>query len=446
MALRIAQVSTYDTSGGAARSAYRLHRGLIERGHECRMLVARRDSGDPTVEVLPRFEGGALGRISHRLRRRRVMRDLASYRPTRPSWPERFSDDRSWWDWRDTGKLHSLDVINLHWVAGFVDYTEFFRAVPQHIRVVWTLRDMNVFTGGCHYDAGCDSYLASCGACPQLGSSDEEDLSRQVWKRKRELFENLDENRLHIVTPSRWMADEVCRSSLLGDRFTTSVIPNGVNTDEFAPRDRVAARALLEIPQDSLVVLFVAYSVAPRRKGFDLLSEALRRLTGVPNLFLLSVGAGTPLADLRVPQLHLGRVVQNRFLSVAYSAADLYVIPSLQDNLPSTVLESMACGTPVVGFNVGGISEMVQPGRTGALGPVGDVSALAGNIERLLDDSNARTEMAVHCRQRVLDEFRMEPYVSRYEDLYERLTRSPSAVRSSGSYAGTDGRTEAREP
>jgi glycosyltransferase involved in cell wall biosynthesis len=222
------------------------------------------------------------------------------------------------------------------------------------------------------------------------------------------------------------MADEVRRSSLLGERFAVSVIPNGVNTDEFAPRDRAAARAVLGIPQESLVVLFVAYSVAPRRKGFALLNEALRGLTELPNLFLLSVGSGIPPRNFPVPQLHLGNVTQNRFLSMAYSAADLYVIPSLQDNLPSTVLEAMACGTPVVGFDTGGVCEMVQPGQTGALGPVEDVSALARNIGRLLDDPDGRHVMAAHCRQRVLEEFSMDLYVRRYEELYEGLTSPPT--------------------
>ncbi len=384
--LRILQVSTHDTAGGAARPVYSLHRGLIERGHRCRMLVARRDSGDPMVKVVPASEGGVLGKIRHRLRRQRISRELAQYRYTQPDWSERFSDDRTRWDWRDAARFRSLDVINLHWVAGFVDYREFFQAVPRSVPVVWTLHDMNVFTGGCHYNAGCERFAERCGTCPQLGSSREDDLSRQVWKRKHELFANLYGRRLHIVTPSHWMAGEVRRSSLLGDRFDVSVIPYGVNNEEFAPRDRAAARAVLGIPQESPVVLFVAYSVEARRKGFALLSDALRGLTAVPDLLLLSVGAGNRLPDLPVPQVHLGKVAQNRFLSVAFSAADLFVIPSLQDNLPSTVLEAMACGTPVVGFDTGGVAEMIQPGRTGALGPVGDVPTLARNIEQLLAD------------------------------------------------------------
>jgi glycosyltransferase involved in cell wall biosynthesis len=391
------------------------------------MLVAHGGSSDPTVEVFAATADGIRRRIRQRLRRERIRRELAAYRSTRPSGLEGFSDDRSWWDWRDSSRFQPFDVINLHWVSRFVDYGEFFQAVPPYVPVVWTLRDMNIFTGGCHYDEGCGRFTERCGACPQLGSTREEDLSRRVWKRKRDVFENLGERRLHIVTPSRWMAGEVRRSSLLGDRFAVSVIPNGVNTDEFAPRDRAAARAVLGIPQESRVVLFVAYSVAPRRKGFALLSEALRGLTELPDLFLLSVGSGMLPRDFPVPQLHLGNVTQNRFLSMAYSAADVYVIPSLQDNLPSTVLEAMACGTPVAGFDTGGVGEMVQPGRTGALSPVGDVSALAESIERLLNDPNRRTETAVHCRQRVHEAFSMDLYVRRYEALYEELT-SPAVA------------------
>jgi glycosyltransferase involved in cell wall biosynthesis len=285
---------------------------------------------------------------------------------------------------------------------------------------------MNIFTGGCHYDAGCGRFVEQCGGCPQLGSTRDRDLSRDIWERKKGLFESLDPSRLHIVTPSEWMADEVQRSSLLGDRFEVSVIPNGVNTDEFAPRDRAAAREILGISPDAHVVLFVAYSVAPRRKGFDLLLEALREIKGVPNLFLLSVGAGSPPLRLPVPQLHLGKIGQNRFLSVAYAAADLYVIPSLEDNLPSTVLEAMACGTPVVGFDVGGIPEMVEPGKTGALAPVGDAGSLATGIEDLLADPAGREAMGAKCRARVLGHYDMEAYLAGYERLYERLvSRKP---------------------
>jgi len=420
MSLRILQVSTFDTSGGAARSAYRLHRGLIDRGHDCRMLVARGDSGDPTVSVHA-GPGDPMSRVLKRLRRRRLNRDYSAYRGTRPNWPEKFTDDRSWRDWGSGQHLNDFDVINLQWTSGLLDYRRFFSAVPDGVPVAWTFRDMNTFTGGCHYDAGCSRFTERCGACPQLGSHDDGDLSRRVWNRKEALFSTLGRERLHIVTPSAWMAGEVARSSLLGERFEVSVIPNGVNTDEFAPRDKAAARAVLGIPVDSEVVLFVAYSVAPRRKGFSLLVEALRELSDRPNLFALSVGAGTPDVDIPVPALHLGKITQNRLLSLAYSAADLYVIPSLQDNLPSTVLESMACGTPVVGFDVGGVPEMVRPGVTGALAPVGDVSALAAAISGLLADSPAREDMTGRCRRVVLDEYGMDSYVSGYESLYQRL-------------------------
>ncbi len=420
MSLRILQVSAFDASGGAARSAYRLHQGLNDRGHECRMLVARRDTSAPTVRTQTAPPDLA-SRMRRRVRRFIIKRDAAAYRDTRPNWPEKFTDDRSWHDWERDPGLTGFDVINLQWVSGLVDYRRFFSAVPEGVPVVWTLRDMNTFTGGCHYDAGCDRFTERCGACPQLGSHDDGDLSRSVWNRKEALFSTLGRERLHIVTPSAWMAGEVGRSSLLGERFAVSVIPNGVNTDEFAPRDRAAARAALGIPPASEVVLFVAYSVAPRRKGFSLLVDALRELSDRSNLFAVSVGAGTPDVDIPVPALHLGKITQNRLLSLAYSAADLYVIPSLQDNLPSTVLESMACGTPVVGFDVGGVPEMVRPGVTGALAPVGDVASLASSISGLLADTAERKTMAERCRRVALDEFGMDTYVSGCEALYEKL-------------------------
>lgn len=420
MSLRILQVSAFDAAGGAARSTFRLHQGLNQRGHDCRMLVARRDTDAPTVRVhSDRRDIGS--RLRRRLRRSTIMRDAAAYRDTRPGWPEKFTDDRSWRDWEHEPGLSGFDVINLQWTSGLLDYRRFFSAVPGGVPIVWTFRDMNTFTGGCHYDAGCSRFTGRCGACPQLGSHDNGDLSRRVWSRKEDLFSSLDRERLHIVTPSAWMAGEVSRSSLLGDRFEVSVIPNGVNTEEFAPRDRAAAREALGIPAESEVALFVAYSVAPRRKGFSLLVDALRELSGRPNLFALSVGAGTPDVDIPVPALHLGKITQNRLLSLAYSASDLYVIPSLQDNLPSTVLESMACGTPVVGFDVGGVPEMVRPGVTGALAPVGDVSALAAAISGLLADRVAKEDMSGRCRRVVLDEYGMDSYVSGYESLYQRL-------------------------
>ena len=417
MSLRILQVSTFDIAGGAALAAYRLHRGLLAKDHDSRMLVARRDSGDDTVWVA-NSQRDLRSRVSRRLRRRRIRREHAKYADTRPDWPERFDDDRTWREWEHGARLGSFDVVNLHWISGLLDYRRFFDAIPPDVPVIWTLHDMNTFTGGCHYDAGCERFRQRCGACPQLGSRHEHDLSRDIWLRKRELFSGIDPERMHFVTPSRWLADEVRNASLLGDRFPVSVIPNGVNTEEFAPRDRMAAREVLGVPRESKAILFVAYSLAARRKGFAVLTEALRELSFDRDLVVLSVGAGEASDQIPVRQIHLGTISQARLLSLAYSAADLFVIPSLQDNLPSTVLEALACGTPIVGLDVGGIPDMVRPGITGALSPVGDAAALAAAISGLLADVEGRQRMSEQCRRIAVTEYGMEAFVSRYETPY----------------------------
>jgi glycosyltransferase involved in cell wall biosynthesis len=410
-------LSTYDITGGAARAAYRLHKGLQELGHESSMFVRYRKSDDPKVKIFA-APMDLITRVRRRIRGERIARDFHRYRLTRPSGYERFSDDRVLTGTALVKQLPACDLINLHWIAGFVDFQAFFSAAPRQVPIVWRLADMNAFTGGCHFDHGCERHFAGCGACPQLGSSDTGDLSQQVWRRKESAFGRLDTNRLHIVALNRWMAGVVKRSPLL-NRFPLTVIPNGVNTTTFAPRGTRSARETLGLPQEARVILFVADEVSNRRKGFSLLAEALAGLKSVANLFLVSTGRGA--ADLRseIPQRHLGQIDDDALLSAAYSAADLYVCPSLQDNQPNTVLESMACGTPVVGFDVGGVPDMVRPGITGLLAPAQDVAGLREAILEMCRSPERRAQMAANCRRIVMDEYRLEDQMRRYAQVYE---------------------------
>ncbi len=281
---------------------------------------------------------------------------------------------------------------------------------------------MNPFTGGCHYDEDCGRFVECCGECPQLGSKDVHDLSRQIWRRKRNIFQRLEPEALHIVTPSLWLAEEAKRSSLLG-RFSSSVIPNGLDTDSFSARDPSIARAVLEVPENAKVVLFVAGSTDNWRKGFVFLANALSELPELPDLFLVSLGGGKPALNSRINHLHLGYADNDRLLSFAYSAADVFVISSVQDNFPNTVLEALACGTPVVGFSVGGIPEMVRSGVTGLLAPPGDERALAGAISHLLENDATRAEMSANCRRIATEEYSLEIQANRYIELYEDLIK-----------------------
>lgn len=416
--MRILHLSTNDLSGGAARAAYRLHTGLRRAGVDSTFLVVNRQSDDPSVRALPAATG--LARFQQRLRGRIIREQFQRYAGTRPKGFEQFTDDRSRYGADLVRAMPPADVVNLHWVAGMLDYRSFFSTVTKRTPVVWRLSDMNAFTGGCHYDEECARYLAACGACPQLGSHAAHDLSHQVWRRKRAAFDQVPPGRLHIVALNSWIADEVRRSSLLAGVPVTR-IPNGLDTEVFAPQDRALARSTLGLPQDARVLLFVAQSLNNRRKGFGQLVEAIAGMTDVPGLHLVSLGKSGGEIDPRIPHLNLGSLSNDRLIAMAYSAADLFVIPSLQDNMPSTALESIACGTPVVGFDAGGIAEMVRPEVTGLLAPKGDVAALRAAIVALLADEPRRKAMGERCRQIALAEYRQEIQAQRYIELYQSL-------------------------
>ncbi len=418
--MRVVHLSASDVVGGAARAAYRLHDGLVRRGCESTMLVLSRRGADPSVaEFVP--PGGLAVRVRRKLRRTVIARQHARYAASRPPGYELFSDDRSPHGDAVAFQLPPADVVNLHWVAGFVDCGSLLPAVTGGGRAaVWTLHDMNAFTGGCHYDLGCGKYNAGCGACPQLGSACGSDLSRRIWTRKKEVFGRIPPDRLHIVAPSRWLAEEAGNSALLG-RFPRTVIPYGLDVDAFAPRDRRVSREIFGIPAGARVILFVAESVTNRRKGFSLLDGALADWRGPANACLVSLGHDAPAVRAAMRHVHVGYLDKDRLVSSLYSAADVFVIPSLQDNLPNTVLEAMACGTPVVGFAAGGIPDMVRPGVTGLLAPPGDAAALRGAIAALLDGDEERARMSAACRSVAVGEYSVGVQAERYAALYAAL-------------------------
>lgn len=381
------------------------------------MFVEQKKSHDPNVRTFaPRMD--LLSRISRRVRRERIRRDFARYRGSRPAGYETFSDDRGREGRTLVRQLPPCDVIHLRWIAKFVDYRGFFDHVPADIPIVWTLDDMNAFTGGCHFDDGCGKFLAGCQACPQLGSTDQHDLAYRIWARKQDLFDRLESGRLSFVTPSQWLATLVKASPLLR-KFPVTVIPYGLDTDTFCPQPQDKARAQLGIPGDVGVILFVSHGVNLRRKGLAFLRDALKR--GAGDTWLLSIGQGKPELDSDIPGRHLGTITDDAVLASVYNAADIFVCPSLQDNLPNTVLEALACGTPVVAFDAGGIPDMVRPEATGLVVPTGDAKALHDALMRLLGDRCLRDKMADNCRRIALSEYSLEVQAQRYLQLYENL-------------------------
>jgi glycosyltransferase involved in cell wall biosynthesis len=386
------------------------------------MFVKNKSSEGKTVnEWAP--NGSILDGLKDRLKRRWLLHRFNRYQATRPEGLDYFSQARTIGGYRVADALPEADIYNLHWVNQFVDPLPFFRKTKKPI--VWTLHDMNPFTGGCHYNVGCTRYRRACGECPQLGSSDENDLSQTVWNRKQEAYHQaIEDGRLQIVAPSQWLAAKARRSALFSDA-PVDVIPYGLDHTTFFPRETKGLQSALSIPADHRILLFVADSTRNRRKGFGLLKGALSGLTD-QKVTLLSIGNHEPTLGTATSHVHLGRVQSDILLSVFYGFADLFLIPSRQDNLPNTVLESMACGTPVVGFNTGGIPDMVRPGETGWLAEVGNVRELRQSIEQALRDDDARRRMGRRCREIVETEYTLDTQARRYRTLYRKLVRPSS--------------------
>ncbi len=416
--MRITHLSTYDLSGGAARAAYRLHRGLCSVGQESHVVALYKTSLDPTVlqfdrpmEIPTRFR-----RVIRRCKLERTSREISA----RPGGSSFFSDDRSEHDADVLRRLPPTDVLNLHWVAGFFDYRSFFRALPLDLPVVWTLHDMNPFTGGCHFDGGCGRYHEQCGACPQLGSSGQKDFSSQVWARKRAAFSSRGGQNIHLVAPSRWLAGEAGGSALFRGR-AVDVIPYGIDFGNFQPRDRGLARQKLDIPREASAILFLADSTTEKRKGFGVLLEAMKQLESSVDLRLIAVGRGLGKQELADRCKAIDYLEDEAALSFVYSAADVFVLPTLQDNFPNTALEALACGLPVVGSRVGGVPEIVRDGFTGLLVEPDSPDALANGVKKLLDSPEQRMEMGANCRRVAVEEYSLERQARRYIELYESL-------------------------
>jgi glycosyltransferase involved in cell wall biosynthesis len=322
------------------------------------------------------------------------------------------------------------DVIHLHNLHGrYFDYhllPEMSAAKP----VVWTLHDMWALTGHCSYSYDCARWKTGCYSCPLLQGANRQlvephptcvDRTRSIWHRKRRLY---GQSRINIAAPSRWLADLV-HESILSHAQTVECIPNGVDLDAFRPADQARARACLNLPTGAKVIVFVAEKLANQRKGYVLLLEALDRLQVSEPIVLLTIGTPESRELLgRFQSRELGRLDDEGLLGLAYSAADVYVLPTLADNQPLVLIESLACGTPIVSFNVGGVPEMVRHMEVGFLARERDVDHLAHGISVLLGDDELRFRMRERCRQIAVAEYGLDLQTERYISLYQRAIAS----------------------
>ncbi len=314
-------------------------------------------------------------------------------------------------------------VINIHNLHGALSNgwtLDLLEICQEQAPVVWTLHDMWSFTGRCAHSLDCDRYLRGCDhTCP---TADEypvlaADQIAGAWNKRADIL--ADPSRMVAVSPSFWLADRARAGLWSGHRV--EVIPNGIQMETNLQPDRQVARQALDIQYPGMVVLMAGSKLDQRNKGGELVGAAFEKLPMRP-ITLLTMGATPPEIKLEgVYTHHLGFVDNERVKSLAYAAADVYLHPSLADNLPFTIIESIACGTPVVAFAVGGVVELVRPSETGWLVELISPEALANGLQQALKQISSGVDLSSVCRKIAEQEYSLELQVQRYQSLFESL-------------------------
>ena len=406
--LSILHFSTVDNIGGSGRSAYRIHTGLRDLGHQSRMLVGQKVTSDSDVETV---HGSIVGRVSNYaadvVTTRLGLQYLflpSSHRIRGHRWVE---------------EADVIQVYNTH--GGYFSH----RLLPSLSRmrpIVWRLSDMWPMTGHCAYSGDCDRWKIGCGKCPDLAGYPPlpVDTTSLLWNIKNRLYAR---SNITLVAPSSWIEDMVRQSPLL-QRFDVRRIPNGLDLSVFRPMERSVARDILDIDPRQKVILFAAHGVDdnPRKGSLDLI-EALKRLPSSRDHMLLLCGEGGEEWHRKVdmPVKVLGYVADDRMMALVYSSADVIVLPSIVENLPNSVLEAMACGIPAVAYDTGGMKDAVRHMDTGYLARYRDVQDLANGITYLLNDDQLRTRLSTASRALIERQFGATQQANRFVDLYTEI-------------------------
>ena len=423
--MKILIINTYDR-GGAANACLRLYQGLLDEGIDASLLLKKKQKNLPNAEILApqKQKKSTLQKLKAKLKT--LMRELnlikkestspqLSFLKNRPQGLELFSFPDSNFDITDSPLYQEADIINLHWVAGFLDYKSFFEKNTKP--VVWTLHDMNPFTGGEHYEENYSGIGIDGFPMERKREQREKNISNINLALKIKSLQPA--TNLTIVAPSQWLADEARKSEVFKNRRVLR-IPYGLDSEIFKPVDRAYSREIFNIPTDKKVILFVADSISNNRKGFIFLKKAFEQLTR-DDVILCAIGQKNgELASLN-NVLELGPIYDERLMSVVYSAADVFVIPSLMDNLPNTVLESLMCGTPVIGFPVGGIPDMIEHGKNGLLTKDVSVSGLKDTLLDFLDSENDFNRNSI--REDAKNKYDLKIQAQAYIDLFRDILK-----------------------
>jgi glycosyltransferase involved in cell wall biosynthesis len=308
-------------------------------------------------------------------------------------------------------------VTNLHWVARWLDLPSFLGSLPLGMPLVWSLHDLIPITGGCHHPGECDHFTRHCGDCPQLKRPARFDETYRFFGIKERSYSRVN---LHLVGNSEWTTSQIRRSGLAKYAKSIRTIHLGLDSEQYRPVDRSIARRALGIPDDRFMIGFACSDVSDESKGAPLLCEAVRALS--EPAVVMTFGSGHWPSSSVTEVLQLGVLQSSRLQNLFYSAVDVFVMPSRVETFGNTAIEAMACGTPVVAYAAGGVTDVVEDGKTGLLEPqIGSVSGLTRMLHWMSQHRTERQTMGVAARQRVIDYFTDVAMAQRYSKLYEEL-------------------------
>jgi glycosyltransferase involved in cell wall biosynthesis len=416
--VRIIHLNSSDRGGGASRACIDINDALKSIGVDSSLLVHqklsdRRDINTTTNTIFQKFVFNIRYWLDYLLIRFLSIKERG-----------RFSFPFCGLNITEHPLIKQADIIHLHWInQGFFSIKTFQQLSKFNKPIVWTLHDMWAFTGGCHYSSGCKKYSTECENCPSLKFSSENDFSHKVFKEKSRVFKNLN---INIITCSKWLAKET-KESFLFQNEKIITIPNPIDTDIYSPNDQYIAREKLNLPKDKILILFGTMTLSEKRKGFDYLRDALLILEkNNPDLkekielFVFGSSKAKSFDTIPFKTNFLGRIPNVSKLVQCYNAADVFVAPSLEDNLPNTVMESLSCGTPVVAFNIGGMPDMVEHKVNGYLAEPQNKISLANGIMWVIENNNKEI-LSLNARKKITKNFTPEIVANLYMNFYKSL-------------------------
>ncbi len=421
--MKVTLINTADAGGGAPMACMRLLKALQLKQIEITLLVEEKKTNNPGVKTIKNgFFSGLKIKFNFFAERLPFIWFYAKEKSLRFA----FSTARVGSNISQEAVVLDADILHLHWTnSGYLSTKNIQQLFETGKPIVWTLHDMWAFTGGCHYAADCTHFEKECGDCWMLKQPTSHDISHADWQLKKQMYAKA--NNLVFVTCSNWLA-EVARSSSLLSGFRIEAIPNPIDTNLFSPKNKTEVRKKWGIDLNAKIILFGAANILDRRKGITYLMEALHDLKNnyaqTENIQVVIFGKNKAfdvgLLPFKVYELNL--ISKQEELAELYSLADVFVSPTIEDNLPNTIMEALACATPVVAFNTGGVPDMVSHQQNGYLANYKSATDFAAGINYVLNTANPQ-ELGTNARQKVMQNFTNDIVAEKYLAVYKSILK-----------------------